>query len=39
VGPRASLNGAESLIPTGIKSLDHYAVPNMLSETTCQTYK
>jgi len=39
VGPRTSLNGAESLIPTGIKSLDHYAIPYMLSQTTYQTYK
>jgi hypothetical protein len=38
VCPRASLNGAESFIPTGIKSLDHYAIPNMLSQTTYQTY-
>jgi len=38
VGPMASLHGAYSLIPTGIKSLDHYAIPNMLSQTTYQTY-
>jgi len=39
VGSRTSLNGAESLNPTGIKSLDHYAIPNMLSQTTYRTYK